>query len=313
MDNSPHVLIVIRNVQDDYTSDYANTLLSRGYKIKYASPEENPVIELQQNPPLAACFQFDYPDTRGLASLRLAKQEAPSVPLLMITQAHSEQLAVWAFRTRVWDYFVQPVDTSRLLQVLETLRDIYQGNQSDTRSRALLDHSNPIPPEARLPSASTREQQKLLDRTLAYLDANLHSRIVQADVAEICGLSPFQFSRLFKRLTKVTFQEYLLTRRVDEAKRLLANPKVSVTDICFTVGFHDLSYFTRIFKRYVGLSPSRYRLSLECPTQQSEEPVEVPMTPLWAGTPGKTAVDVNLRILQLVPSDDRPSLQPVQI
>lgn len=261
MSHSDYVLIVVRNVQDKPISDYANQLSAQGYRLEYVAAGQDPVPVMERHPPIAACFQFDYPDTRGLADLRLTKQRVPSVPLLMITQAHSESLAVWAFRSRVWDYFVQPVDTSRLLHVLETLRSIRHGKPSDA-PRASLDMSNIIPPEARLNCTSISTDQAILERALSYLDANLHNKIVQAEVAEKCGLSPFQFSRLFKRLTQTTFQDYLLTRRIDEAKRLLANPKASVTDVCFTVGFRDLSYFTRTFQRYVGLPPSRYRLSL---------------------------------------------------
>ncbi|MDX1754612.1 MAG: DNA-binding response regulator [Marinobacter sp.] len=221
---------------------------------------EDPIPAIQQHDPVAVCYQFDYPDQSGLLELRQTKQALPSVPLLMITQSHSEQLAVWAFRSHVWDYFVQPVDTARFIDVVDTLSAIHHGKPA-AAARAALDAKNSIPPEARLRCVGVSVDRSIMDQILTYLNANLHKKIVQAEVAERFGLSPFQFSRLFKRLSDMTFQSYLLTRRIEEAKRLLANPKVSVTDICFTVGFHDLSYFTRIFQRHVGLPPSRYRVA----------------------------------------------------
>lgn len=185
----------------------------------------------------------------------------------MITQAHSEQLAVWAFRARVWDYFVHPIDKSRLISVADTLRKIREGRPA---KRTELDRSNTIPPEARSRWSGSQEEQAVLDQVLTYVDGNLHRKILQLEVAKRFDLSPFQFSRLFKRLTTVTFQAYLLTRRVEEAKRLLANPKVSVTDVCFTVGFQDLSYFTRVFQRHVGSTPSCFR------RQIGEKPASAP-------------------------------------
>lgn len=262
MDKS-YILIVIRDLNKNVTNDYISQLIAQGYHIEYVLPGVDPLPIMQQQPPIAACFQFDYPDTSGLSDLRRAKQQAPAIPLLMITQAHSEQLAVWAFRTRVWDYFVYPIDISRLLNVLDILACLQKHGQVGADSRAKLDMSNTIPPEARQHRSHQDEDKTTLDRALAYLDKNLHKKIVQSDVAELCGLSPFQFSRLFRRVMKVTFQDYLLSRRIEEAKRLLANPRISVTDVCFTVGFRDLSYFTRVFQRYVGLPPSRYRQSLE--------------------------------------------------
>ncbi len=260
MDHPVCVVIVVRNLETCTTNEYAETLKSQGYQVRYVAAGQDPVPVIRQHAPVAACFQFDYPDQSGLLELRLTKQLLPSVPLLMITQSHSEQLAVWAFRTHVWDYFVQPVDTARYIDVIDTLTAIRHGQPAEA-ARAALDANNAIPPEARLRCNGGGEDRAVMDQILTFLNANLHKKIVQAEVAERFGLSPFQFSRLFKRLGDVTFQAYLLTRRVEEAKRLLANPKVSVTDVCFTVGFHDLSYFTRIFQRHVGLPPSRYRLA----------------------------------------------------
>ncbi|NIO38745.1 MAG: response regulator, partial [Burkholderiales bacterium] len=55
------------------------------------------------------CFNFDYPDRRGLRFVRQAKIDHPSLPVVMLTVQHSEALAIWAFRTKVWDYLVKPV------------------------------------------------------------------------------------------------------------------------------------------------------------------------------------------------------------
>jgi AraC-like DNA-binding protein len=72
-----------------------------------------------------------------------------------------------------------------------------------------------------------------------------------------------QFSRVFKLTHGTTFQEYVLRRRISQAIRLLQNPSASVTDICYTVGFNDQSYFTRTFRRYIGTSPTTYRNNLK--------------------------------------------------
>ncbi|MBB3189259.1 helix-turn-helix transcriptional regulator [Halomonas cerina] len=296
-----YVLIVLRNLQESLDSDYVEVLKRQGYPVEFVQPGEDPIPRMQHRPPVVCCLHFDYPDWQGLTDLRRIKQEVTSVPLLMITQAHSERLAVWAFRARVWDYFVQPVDTSRLLEVIASLRSVRIPGAGAPAPRRMPAIDNAMPPEARLRCQRSGGQQPLLDRALAYIDQNLHRKIAQAEVAELCELNTFQFSRLFKKLTGVTFQEYLQHRRIAEAMRLLANPKASVTDVCFTVGFRDLSYFTRIFQRYVGLPPSRYRLSLDKPREtplfRHDEPFDfVPpstpkvdtaalMRPLWAAGP----------------------------
>jgi hypothetical protein len=72
-------------------------------------------------------------------------------------------------------------------------------------------------------------------------------------------MNPFRFSRCFKKETGFTFQEYLVRLRIKEALRLLDNPNASITDISFTVGFNDTSYFSRTFKKYLNHSPSEFR------------------------------------------------------
>ena len=93
-----------------------------------------------------------------------------------------------------------------------------------------------------------------------YIDSHLSDKITESQLANLCSMSPYRFSRLFKQHSNYTFQEYLLQHRIDEAARLLANPKTSITDIAYAVGFNDASYFTRAFKRYKGLSPSDFRV-----------------------------------------------------
>lgn len=274
-----YVLIVVRNVQGQADSDFHHALRHEGYRIEIVVAGQDPIPIMQDRPPVAVCFQFDYPDFSGLTSLREAKQAVPSVPLLMITQAHSEHLAVWAFRARVWDYLVEPFDIQRFIEVMAKLysvrlpgKTINAGippHRSTPQEREVVEINNSIPHEARLHCSTAGDEQARLQRALSFIDQNLHRKIVQQEVAALCELSAFQFSRFFKRLTGITFQEYLLHRRINEAMRLLSNPMVSITDVCFTVGFRDLSYFTRTFQRYVGKPPSRYRLE----ATQSQPPM----------------------------------------
>ena len=268
MQHHDYVLVVVRNLQEASDDDYLRALRQQGYRVEVVPAGDDPVPIMAARPPIAACFQFDYPDQQGLNDLRHAKQRVASVPLLMITQAHSEHLAVWAFRCRVWDYFVHPIDMPRFLAVLQSLRDARPSGTSPpspygyAEPSSSLDSQNAIPHEARLRCPPSGSGQAHIDRALAFIDKNLHRKIAQSEVADGCNLSTFQFSRLFKRLTGITFQDYVLHRRITEAKRLLANPSVSITDVCFTVGFSDLSYFTRTFQRYVGQPPSRYRVNV---------------------------------------------------
>ncbi|NIC07557.1 helix-turn-helix transcriptional regulator [Billgrantia bachuensis] len=297
MSTHAYVLVVLRTIDNPVEKNYVHALRKKGYTVEFVSNEQDPLPILLSRPPIAACFEYDYPDLQGLTDLRQAKQRAASVPLLMITQAHSESLAVWAFRTRVWDYFVQPVDLTRFMAVMGSLYQLRSANAGTQVRRQAAELSNQIPPEARHHCLASSHQRVQLDRAISYIEQHLHQKVAQADVAEQCGITPFQLSRLFRKLTDNTFQGYLLERRIAEAKRLLANPRMSVTDVCFSVGFRDLSYFTRTFQKHVGHTPTLYRQSLN-PHTATAAPVAPPKEPAKpcgeATAPvGKSAFDID--------------------
>jgi YesN/AraC family two-component response regulator len=77
-------------------------------------------------------------------------------------------------------------------------------------------------------------------------------------------MSPQYFCRFFKKVTGTTFKEYLLSIKIDKAKELLMKYNMSATEIAYQVGFENLSYFFRVFKKLTGLNPMEFRkLSIE--------------------------------------------------
>ncbi len=80
-----------------------------------------------------------------------------------------------------------------------------------------------------------------------------------AQVAAQAGLSKFHFQRLFKAATGVSPSRYHINLRIEEARRLLRETRMSVLDVALEVGYTDPSHFARLFRRETGLSPSEYR------------------------------------------------------
>jgi AraC family transcriptional regulator len=80
-----------------------------------------------------------------------------------------------------------------------------------------------------------------------------------AQLADQAGLSKFHFQRLFKAATGVSPSRYHINLRMEEARRLLRETRMSVIDVALEVGYTDPSHFARLFRRETGLSPSEYR------------------------------------------------------
>ena len=203
-------------------------------------------------PPQAFCFDFDYPDRAGLRLLLDTKRTHPSLPILMLTLQHSEALAIWAFRSKVWDYLVKPIprsETDRCLQTLLAMKR--QGRTQRHRVPAIQHHRLPEEVSVRLRVADTT-----LAPAIYYVEKYYRSKLRIEDVAQACRMSPFRFSRAFKGSFGKTFRDYVVDYRLKEACRLLENPGTTVTDVTYAVGFNDPSYFARVFKQRIGASPS---------------------------------------------------------
>lgn len=79
------------------------------------------------------------------------------------------------------------------------------------------------------------------------------------ELARAANFSPYHFLRAFRRTFHVTPHEYLTRKRIEHAKKLLAESELTVTEICFQVGFESLGSFSTLFHKIVGWSPSIYR------------------------------------------------------
>jgi len=201
----------------------------------------------------AVCFDCDYPDQSCLQAMKAIKQAHARLPMLMLTIDHSEALAVWAFRSRLWNYFAKPVPQAELLESLRSLANL--GQRSSPPRAAPTVHA-PLPED--LPVKPIRPEVARLQPALRYVAAHYHQRVSADVVAKACGLSRFEFSRRFRETFNTTFRDYLMRIRIVEARRLLTEGRVSITGIAYSVGFNDGSHFARMFRRFTGMLPSDY-------------------------------------------------------
>jgi len=115
------------------------------------------------------------------------------------------------------------------------------------------------PPVSRIRGGLPNWQQNKLTQ---YIDEHLAEDISLSSLAELALLSPYHFSRAFKQSFGMPPHRYLTSRRIERAKSLLENRKLSVTEIGLDVGFRETSSFTCAFRKVTGETPTDYRRSL---------------------------------------------------
>ena len=96
-------------------------------------------------------------------------------------------------------------------------------------------------------------------QVLNYIAVNYGKNILLEDMAAQANLSASHFSRLFKQTIGQSPYQFLMAYRVEQAKKMLDNPRKLMVDIALGCGFSDQAHFSRAFKKIVGLTPKQYR------------------------------------------------------
>jgi AraC family transcriptional regulator len=108
-------------------------------------------------------------------------------------------------------------------------------------------------------AATRQELFRRVCRARDYANAMFAQSVTLAELARVACMSPNHLLRTFRQLFHQTPHQFLVDRRLEEAKRLLANEELTVTDICLGVGFESLGSFSTLFRKQFGCSPSEWR------------------------------------------------------
>lgn len=100
---------------------------------------------------------------------------------------------------------------------------------------------------------------KAVRTAINYIYDHLHTRIALETLASVTNLSPSYFSRLFKKETGYSVSEYILNKKLETAKSMLASSSYSIAEISASLAFPSQSYFTNVLKKDCGITPKEYR------------------------------------------------------
>jgi len=238
--------------------------LPKSYGAQRVSTIADLFRSIQRWLPWAVCFEYDQPDASRLEAFTETRRRYRSLPVVIVSEHRSEDLAAWAFRWCVWDYLVKPLSVRRLCNCLTNI-----DRAAPPASAYVPLDVVPAAVDAPLGGGSTPSTSKIhgpsplehsrLAPAVSYVEHNYSAKLRMGTAARLCDLSPFQFSRCFKKENGFTFRDFVVRVRIQRAAELMRQSKISVTDAAFGVGFNDLSYFARMFRRQLGVSPSHYR------------------------------------------------------
>jgi len=151
--------------------------------------------------------------------------------------------------------------------------------------------------------AATREELYMrLHLARDFMEANLNLPLTVPEIAQQACLSTHHFLRMFKQVFQETPHQYLTRRRMERARQMLILSDVSVTQICFALGFESLGSFSWLFRARTGLSPEQFRL-------QARRGVALSLTERADRPDLRSLESGSSRMLglSLAPKDDKPT------
>lgn len=110
-----------------------------------------------------------------------------------------------------------------------------------------------------IPRSKQHEYVDNFIQITSYISEHCTENLSLEDLATLAGFSKFHFARLFKQFSGMTWFEYLTSKRILFAEKLLTNPDISIVEVAMRSGFNSLSTFNRIFKKAKGCTPSQYK------------------------------------------------------
>lgn len=102
-------------------------------------------------------------------------------------------------------------------------------------------------------------RDKSIEVALHFIDTHFHEDLSLEKVASIVFLNPIYFSQLFKQKTGQGYKEYVISLRMEQAKKLLSNPDLKLADIAERIGYQDVRHFTQVFRKKFEMTPTEYR------------------------------------------------------
>lgn len=226
-DENLELKVLEKTVKKHFVDELEIFALSNGRKASQICDEVKPDIAL---------LDIEMPGMNGIELAKYIKEKYADCIIIFITAYDRFDYAIEAMHIKAFDYLLKPWKEERLCELINTAIE-------NVRSMQKTD--------------SIVHSQK--DVIKDYIDRNYKKDISAKDVAGILGYSDVYFSKVFKQLFDDNFINYLTKIRIDRAKVLLKDVSFNIKEVGKSVGYADSNYFTKVFKRSIGISPSEYR------------------------------------------------------
>lgn len=165
---------------------------------------------------------------------------APQKPPCLLVPGKTNQILTQMLKISWYNDNPEEIFVPLIQKIIEQIEDEYK-NRTQKEQQNIADYRNRIEP------------------ALLLIDSNLSKSFSISELAEVCYISPHHFSHLFKKVMGLPPLKYTNKKRIDVAKKMLTDKSLKIHVIATSLGFEDQFYFSRLFKKFTGLSPKDFR------------------------------------------------------
>ena len=208
--------------------------------------------------PQIAILDIEMPGINGLEVARKIRESGKDCAILFLTGFDKFSYAKQAISVRALEYLLKPYNEQELIYAVEEAMQYASRFAKQANRNEQTAEENP---QAREEGSESLRLSLIREDIRTYIGKNYQNDISMQSAAQFMGYSEAYFCKLFKQCFRVNFSAYLNEYRIDKAKVLMADPRISIKDIGIACGYSDSNYFARVFKRITGQTPSDYRLA----------------------------------------------------
>ncbi len=198
--------------------------------------------EIEMFKPDVVFTDIRMPGLSGLELLQAIPEVSPDSKVVIITGFAEFNYAKEAVKYHAFDYLLKPIkeeDLTRVMTAIVKDRGESENEESETPS-----------------------YDKMIDNVVSDIREHYMEDLSLTSLAAKYNISMGHLSRMIKEHLQVNFSDYIATLRIQRAKELLRDDSISIQEIGEIVGYNDYFYFTKVFKKIEGISPSKYRKSI---------------------------------------------------
>ena len=253
-DNAPTILIVEDNPE---LRSFLKRNLATNYQVTEAENGEDALLILEQKQPDLIISDIMMPIMRGDELCKKLKDDIQTshIPIILLTALGDRESIIHGLEIKADSYIVKPFD----LDILQANIASILANKEILRERfSQLNYHTEDLPETMQEMPGLELDQEFLKKTTKLIKENLNNDFNVDNLCLEMGMSRSSFYNKIKALTNCSPSEFVRQIRMKEASILLKSQRHSVAEISDMLGYGDPKYFTDVFKKHYGMTPSAY-------------------------------------------------------